>query len=103
MSNRKIPLSRQFPRLAFVDLETTGGAATEDRVTEIGIVQVDEDGVREWSSLVNPQVRIPPFIQSLTGITDDMVSDAPTFAELADEVSDMLDDRVFIAHNARFD
>jgi DNA polymerase-3 subunit epsilon len=103
MNERKIPVSRQFPRLAFVDLETTGGAATEDRVTEIGIVQVDEDGVREWSSLVNPQVRIPPFIQSLTGITDDMVSDAPTFAELADEVSDMLDDRVFIAHNARFD
>ena len=95
--------SRKFPRLAFVDLETTGGAATEDRVTEIGIVQVDDDGVREWSSLVNPLVHIPPFIQSLTGITDDMVRDAPTFSDLADEVSALLADRVFIAHNARFD
>jgi DNA polymerase-3 subunit epsilon len=95
--------SRKFPRLAFVDLDTTGGAATEDRVTEIGIVQVDEDGVREWSRLVNPLVRIPPFIQSLTGITDDMVRDAPTFAELADEVAALLADRIFIAHNARFD
>lgn len=96
-------VSQKFSRLAFVDLETTGGAATEDRVTEIGIVQVDEEGVREWSSLINPKVRIPPFIQSLTGITDDMVRDAPAFADVADEVVALLDDRLFIAHNARFD
>lgn len=96
-------ISRKFPRLAFVDLETTGGAATEDRVTEIGIVQVDENGVREWSSLVNPLAHIPPFIQSLTGITNEMVADAPTFSALADEVSALLADHVFIAHNARFD
>ena len=95
--------SRKFPRLAFVDLETTGGAATEDRVTEIGIVQVDEEGVREWSSLINPQVRIPPFIQSLTGITNDMVRDAPAFADVAGKVAALLADRLFIAHNARFD
>ncbi|WP_019142741.1 3'-5' exonuclease family protein [Noviherbaspirillum massiliense] len=93
----------KYPRLAFVDLETTGGAANEDRITEIGIIEVDEDGVREWTSLVNPQVRIPEFIQSLTGITDEMVRDAPIFAELADEVAARLADRVFIAHNARFD
>jgi DNA polymerase-3 subunit epsilon len=91
------------PRLAFVDLETTGGAATTDRITEVGIIEVDEDGVREWSSLVNPEVPIPPFIQSLTGITNDMVAGAPTFAELADDIHARLVDRVFIAHNARFD
>lgn len=96
-------VSRKFSRLAFVDLETTGGAATEDRVTEIGIVQVDEEGVREWSSLINPQMRIPPFIQSLTGITDDMVRDAPAFTDVAGEVVALLADRLFIAHNARFD
>ncbi|TFV93926.1 ethanolamine utilization protein [Oxalobacteraceae bacterium OM1] len=94
---------RNFPRLAFVDLETTGGAATEDRITEIGIIEVDEDGVREWSTLVNPEVPIPPFIQSLTGITDEMVQDAPTFAELSKSVAARLADRLFIAHNARFD
>ena len=92
-----------FPRLAFVDLETTGGTLAADRITEVGIVEVDEDGVREWSSLVNPQMPIPPFVQSLTGITNEMVRGAPTFAELADEIHSRLEDRVFIAHNARFD
>ncbi len=90
--------------LVFVDLETTGSTATVDRITEIGIVEVNEEGeVREWSSLVNPQTRIPPFIQSLTGITDAMVADAPTFAELADEVLSRLHGHLFVAHNARFD
>jgi DNA polymerase-3 subunit epsilon len=92
-----------FPRLAFVDLETTGGTATIDRITEVGIIEVDEDGVRQWSSLVNPEMPIPPFIQSLTGISNDMVADAPTFAELAGDIHARLADRVFIAHNARFD
>ena len=92
-----------FPRLAFVDLETTGGTLAADRITEVGIIEVDENGVREWSSLVNPQMPIPAFVQSLTGISNDMVRDAPTFAELADDIHARLDDRVFIAHNARFD
>lgn len=95
--------TEKYPRMAFVDLETTGGTATEDRITEIGIVEVDEEGVREWSSLVNPGMRIPEFIQSLTGISDAMVQNAPAFAELADEIALRLADRVFIAHNARFD
>lgn len=92
-----------FPRLAFVDLETTGGALGADRITEVGIVEVDEDGVREWSSLVNPQMPISPFVQGLTGITNDMVRDAPTFETLADEIHARLEGRVFVAHNARFD
>ncbi len=90
--------------MVFVDLETTGATATADRITEIGIVEVNEEGeVREWSSLVNPQAPIPGFIQGLTGITDDMVASAPTFAELADEVLSRLHGRLFVAHNARFD
>lgn len=92
-----------FSRLAFVDLETTGGTATTDRITEIGIIEVDDAGVREWSSLVNPEMPIPPFIQSLTGINNEMVADAPTFAELAEQIHERLADRIFIAHNARFD
>lgn len=90
-------------RLAFVDLETTGATATADRVTEIGIVQVDEDGVREWSSLVNPHAPISPFIERLTGISNDMVAAAPSFGEIAEEILERLQGRVFIAHNARFD
>ncbi len=89
--------------LAFVDIETNGGPAQRASITEIGIVQVDEDGVREWSTLIRPASRIPDYIQRLTGIDNDMVADAPTFAEVADEVFDRLDGRLFIAHNARFD
>ncbi|HRJ23250.1 MAG TPA: exonuclease domain-containing protein [Thauera sp.] len=89
--------------LAFVDIETTGGPAQHDSITEVGIVQVDEDGVREWSTLVRPASRIPDYIRRLTGIDDDMVASAPRFAEIADEVFDRLDGRLFIAHNARFD
>ena len=89
--------------LAFVDIETNGGPAQRESITEIGIVQVDEDGVREWSTLVHPESRIPDYIQRLTGIDNDMVADAPRFAEIADEVFDRLDGRLFIAHNARFD
>ncbi|WP_151447135.1 3'-5' exonuclease family protein [Lacisediminimonas profundi] len=92
-----------FPRLAFVDLETTGGTLATDRITEVGIVEVDEDGVREWSSLVNPEMPIPAFIQNLTGISNEMVREAPTFGQLADEIHARLEGRVFIAHNARFD
>lgn len=98
------PLSRHLPGdLAFVDIETTGGPAQRESITEIGIVQVDEDGVREWSTLVRPESRIPDYIQRLTGIDDDMVADAPRFKDIADEVFDRLDGRLFVAHNARFD
>jgi DNA polymerase-3 subunit epsilon len=90
--------------MVFVDLETTGSTGTVDRITEIGIVEVNEEGeMREWSSLVNPLTPIPGFIQALTGITDEMVADAPTFAQLADEVLARLHGRLFVAHNARFD
>jgi len=78
--------------------------ATADRITEVGMVVV-EDGavVEEWSTLVNPQCSIPIEIQSLTGITNAMVRDAPTFEEIADQVRTRLADATFVAHNARFD
>lgn len=89
--------------LAFVDLETTGANAQRDRITEIGVVEWDGEAISEWSTLVNPQTSIPSFIVSLTGITDAMVADAPTFAELAENLLERLQGRVFFAHNARFD
>jgi DNA polymerase-3 subunit epsilon len=93
-----------MPALAFVDLETTGATSSHDRITEIGIVEVDEDGsVREWQQLVNPGIRIPPFIEQLTGISNAMVADAPPFSAVAEETLQRLRGRVFIAHNARFD
>src|SRR5882757_3249352 len=92
------------PSIAFVDLETTGIAASGDRITEVGIVRVDDASrVSEWSSLVNPECSIPAGIQALTGITNTMVANAPTFARIADEVADRIAGCVFVAHNARFD
>ncbi len=90
--------------LAFVDLETTGGNPAYDRITEIGIVRV-QNGVllEEWSSLVNPQCPISPYIEAFTGISSEMVAAAPLFADLAATVFEKLRGAVFIAHNARFD
>jgi DNA polymerase III subunit epsilon len=94
-------------KLAFVDVETTGSSPARERVTEIGLVRVDIDGdalrVDEWSTLVNPGAPIPAEIQWLTGITNDMVRDAPPFADVAATLFDRLQDAVFVAHNARFD
>ncbi len=91
------------PRLAFVDLETTGANSLVDRITEIGVVLVDEHGVREWRRLLQPQTRIPAFIEQLTGITNAMVADAPRFEAVAEELATLLHGYLFIAHNARFD
>ena len=89
---------------AFVDVETTGTAATAARVTEIGIVRVVNGVLRdEWSTLVDPECSIPEEIQALTGITNTMVRGAPTFARIAREVRERLDGHLFVAHNARFD
>lgn len=87
-----------------LDLETTGGNAVADRITEIAAVRI-ENGVEteRWSTLVNPGVRIPPFIQSLTGITDTMVADAPTFEDVAPHLLKLLNGAIMVAHNVRFD
>lgn len=91
-----------FP-MVFVDLETTGANFANDRIIEIGIVTVDERGVREWSTLINPEREITPFITQLTGIDNAMVADAPTFADVAQDVLERLQACLFVAHNARFD
>jgi DNA polymerase-3 subunit epsilon len=90
--------------LVFVDLETTGGNAAHHRITEVGIVRMANGTVvDEWSSLVNPDCRIPSYIESFTGITNEMVAGAPRFAEIAALVLEKLRSPVFVAHNARFD
>ncbi|HRP95331.1 MAG TPA: exonuclease domain-containing protein [Rhodocyclaceae bacterium] len=87
-----------------VDVETTGANPVIDRVTEIAVLRVERGAiVSRGQSLVNPQRPIPPLIERLIGITDEMVSGAPTFAELAGQVRSLLDGAVFVAHNARFD
>ena len=90
--------------VACIDLETTGGTSAHHRIIEVGIVLLEGGQVVEaWSSLVNPGIRIPPTIVDFTGISNDMVDDAPTFHDLRAEVRRRLDGRLFVAHNARFD
>ncbi|WP_462152591.1 exonuclease domain-containing protein [Pseudoalteromonas xiamenensis] len=87
-----------------VDLETTGGKAQNDRITEIAIVKYrNGEIVDSWSSLVNPERRIPQFIIGLTGISDEMVQGAPTFGEIMDVVAEKLQEGIFVAHNVNFD
>lgn len=93
-----------LPIVTFLDLETTGATPLKDRITEIALVRYEHGvEVARWQTLVNPQTLIPAFIQQLTGITNDMVQDAPTFAEVAETLVEYLEGAVMAAHNVRFD
>ena len=86
------------------DLETTGAKTPPCRVTEIGAYRVrNGEIVEEFHTLVNPETPIPFFISMLTGITDEMVKDAPKFGDVADSFLRFIGDSVLVAHNAGFD
>lgn len=89
---------------AIVDIETTGGFAAANGITEICIHIYDGTRVVEiYETLINPRQPIPYYIQSMTGITDDMVKDAPLFEEVAEKIYSLLHDKIFVAHNVNFD
>ncbi|MGM8363799.1 exonuclease domain-containing protein [Flavobacterium sp. ARAG 55.4] len=89
---------------AIVDIETTGENASGSRITEIAIIIHDGTTVLErFETLINPQKEIPLAIFALTGITNEMVADAPIFDEVAEKIKLLLSDRVFVAHNVNFD
>ncbi len=89
---------------AIVDVETTGNHRGGDRIIEIAIIITDgEKIIREYQTLVNPQKSINPYVEKLTGIYESMVKSAPTFSEVADEVFNLLNGQVFVAHNVNFD
>jgi DNA polymerase-3 subunit epsilon len=89
---------------AIIDVETTGGQAQFERITEIAIVLHDGQRVVDsFSTLLNPERSIPWSITRLTGISDDMVADAPRFFEVAKQVVQMTEGAVFVAHNVSFD
>ena len=97
-------MSTLLPCYVLLDLETTGATPTQDRITEIGLIRY-KNGIEvgRWSTLLNPEVSISPFIQRLTGITQHMLVNAPTFSEVCDTLLVWLDDAVLCAHNVRFD
>jgi DNA polymerase III subunit epsilon len=89
---------------AIIDIETTGGSARIEKITEIAIYLHDGNEITgEFVSLVNPERNIPYFITNLTGITNEMVEDAPRFYEIAKKIIELTEGRTFVAHNARFD
>lgn len=89
---------------AIVDIETTGGYASNNDITEVCIVLHDGTGVTgRFETLIRPVVPIPYYIQNLTGITNEMVASAPRFGEVALRIFEMLQGKVFIAHNVNFD
>ena len=89
---------------AIIDIETTGGSARIEKITEIAIYLHDGNQITgEFVSLVNPERNIQYFITNLTGITNEMVEDAPRFYEIAKTIVEFTEGRIFVAHNARFD
>lgn len=89
---------------AIVDIETTGGHAAGNGITEISVYVHDgERVVKHFQTLINPMQPIPTFITSLTGIDSAMVADAPVFDEIADVLFEMLNENIFVAHNVNFD
>jgi DNA polymerase-3 subunit epsilon len=89
---------------AIIDIETTGGNPKRDKITEIAVLLHNgSDIISEYSTLVNPECRIPQHISSLTGITNEMVADAPKFYEIARQLVELTQDAVFVAHNVSFD
>ncbi len=89
---------------AILDIETTGGSPKTEKITEIAIFFHDgKKVVGEWSTLINPEKSIPYFITGLTGITNEMVADAPKFYELAKELVERTENYTIVGHNVNFD
>jgi len=90
--------------LAILDVETTGAAAPYDRVIEIGVLRIENNRiVKKFESLINPEIPISPFIENLTGISSRQLEKAPLFSEIKNDLAELLDGCIFVAHNARFD
>ncbi len=89
---------------SIVDIEATGGNSKIGRITEIAIYKFDgRQVVEEFSSLVNPERDIPPYVQRLTGINNKMAAKAPLFRDIAEEVDRITKNSCFVGHNVKFD
>ncbi len=89
---------------SIVDIETTGGSSRSHKIIEVAIVSFDgQQIVDTYSTLINPGKYVPPFITSLTGISNDMIEDAPSFEDVAQEILKRTEGQIFVAHNVNFD
>lgn len=89
--------------VVLLDLESTGGHFTDDRITEIAFLRFENGRTERFECLVNPGIPIPKFITRLTGIDDAMVGNAPDFPQLSDRLLSLLQGAVLVAHNSKFD
>jgi len=89
---------------AVVDVETTGGGMTGNRLTEICVVLLrGSEIIEKYSTLINPEINIPVYITALTGIDNILVADAPRFHEVAKQIEELTRGAIFVAHNVNFD
>lgn len=89
---------------AVVDIETTGGYAASNGITEIAVFITDGEKIlQEFATLLNPHYTIPRYVAALTGITNDMVEFERPFSSIADELYTLLEGKIFVAHNVNFD
>jgi len=89
---------------AIVDIETTGGHASANGITEIAIcIHNGKKVIDRYSTLINPGIDIPLYITALTGISNEMVRTAPRFDEVAHDIYHLLHGKIFVAHNVNFD
>ena len=88
---------------AVVDIEATGGNHIKGKIIEIAIYIYDGNKIiDEFSTLVNPNTKIDWYVTKLTGITNKMVSDAPLFSEVAKKIADLVQGKIFVAHDVDF-
>lgn len=89
---------------AILDIETTGGNSGFEKITEIAIYIHDgKKIIEEYATLINPEKSIPPFISRLTGITNEMLEDAPRFFEVAKKIVELTEGKIVVGHNVQFD
>lgn len=100
----KIEVS-DLSRIVAIDVETTGLSPNRDRIVEVALVGLDKSANPDWSwqSLINPGCRIPTQASAIHGITSREISNAPVFADLADEILERLQGKIMMAHNLQFD
>ncbi|MEB8124589.1 exonuclease domain-containing protein [Staphylococcus succinus] len=92
------------PCYAVVDLETTGNQLEYDEIIQIGITFVRENKIiGTYHSMIKTDLEIPPFIQALTSIEEEMLNQAPYFHEIADDIYKQIEGCIFVAHNVAFD
>jgi DNA polymerase-3 subunit epsilon len=92
------------PALLFVDTETTGTCSRYSRIIEIGLIRVEKNRIVDtYSSLIDPEIDLPPFITKITGINDYELTRAPQFAQSYRDFKSLFFNAIFVAHNASFD